>query len=117
MPAAVGRRHEREIGVQNQRTDAQNDVRFPSASDRNLESIWTGATPSGSSESCRADRWIPRIFPFGAPCSNLPPIFLTWGPMFKSSADLSNLEPHVQIFCRSFRLRVPCSNLPRIFPT
>jgi hypothetical protein len=37
-----------------------------------------------------------RSFQLGAPCSNLPQIFPTWGPMFKSSADLSNLGLHLQ---------------------
>src|SRR5262249_45369523 len=57
------------------------------------------------------------VFRLRASCSNLPQIFPTWGPMFKSSADLSNLGPHVQIFRRFFQLGAPCSNLPQIFPT
>src|SRR6516164_9212624 len=56
-------------------------------------------------------------FRLGAPSSNLPRIFPTWGPKFKSSADLSNLGPQVQIFRGSFQLGAPCSNLPRIFST
>src|SRR5215471_12712449 len=37
--------------------------------------------------------------------------------MFESSAELSNLGPQVQIFCRSFQLWAPSSNLLQIFPT
>jgi hypothetical protein len=35
--------------------------------------------------------------------------------MFRASADLSSLEPDVQIFHRSSQLGAPCSDPPQIF--